>query len=110
MNSSKSETIYVYHSHLKLSPPSNKDLSTHVWLEEEAELRGKKLVSRIVGPYGLWEYDVEHDSSDKTDILASGRIDEVSRLIDDEVYSQQLVDKIIDMYRENGVNVTFKER
>src|SRR3989338_7332565 len=61
MKKNKRETVYIYHTHpasmWEIFPPSDTDLFTHEKWKKEAQERYGLVVSRIVDPIGVWEYD-----------------------------------------------------
>ena len=61
MEKNKRKTIYMYHTHpasvWEIFPPSDADLFTHDKWKKESQGRYGFVVSRIVDPHGVWEYD-----------------------------------------------------
>ncbi len=61
MKRNKGKITYIYHTHpataWEIFPPSDSDLFSHEKWKKEAERRYGFVVSRIVDPQGVWEYD-----------------------------------------------------
>lgn len=61
MQENKRGTTYMYHTHpatpFEFFPPSDTDLLTHERWKEEAQAGYGFVVSRIVDPVGVWEYE-----------------------------------------------------
>ncbi len=53
--------IYFYHTHsgdvFSIYPPSPCDIRTHRKYTEELQFKGKRIVSRVVDPFEVWQYD-----------------------------------------------------
>ena len=67
MNSTESNVLFFYHNHSffdlngqkTINPPSTNDLTGHILLTRESSWREKRLVSRVVDPFVVWEYRAE---------------------------------------------------
>ncbi len=68
MQKNKRGTTYMYHTHpataWEVFPPSDTDLLTHEKWKKEAQEKYGFIVSRIVDPLGVWEYDTRGEASE----------------------------------------------
>lgn len=128
--------LYFYHQHTfildsnsgelldSIHPPSSKDILFHTEFKKESAQYGKRIVSRVVDMYGVWEYDtnnmVQQEVHNGERTLFSWRNTEtLSSLFDEKVLlvvkehayntpSEQL-EALLPTYKEAGVSLQFTE-
>ncbi len=126
MKKNKRKTIYMYHTHpataWEIFPPSDADLFTHDRWKKESQRRYGFVVSRIVDPQGVWEYDTGFAQREQpmmkimVDLVVDRRENPYSKLA--EPVEQALLDTAFqprevqvevlkEVYRSAGVSIKF---
>lgn len=133
---SPESVLYLYHQHTfvqdpnseelldSIHPPSSKDILFHTEFKKESEQYRKRIISRVVDMYGVWEYDtntkVQQEMYNEKDSVFSPMNGEIhSSLFDEKILklikentnkvpSEQL-EALLPSYKEAGVSLQFTE-